>query len=151
VTEDLARVYYWWARVEPEQQVIWWHKALELLEEAKDTTNRYTSSQLESRFVLGKICHQRARIAREQKDNKAAEYYALAAGWLESYSLYLPELRKTVNDAADWLISLGSKEAVRQQIEVMRDTLERENLTGFRLKEWIDDVVLPQVGVGWSS
>jgi tetratricopeptide (TPR) repeat protein len=150
VTEDLARVYYWWARVEPEWQMKWWDKALKLLEKALEITNQHVP-QPESGFLRGKIHHQLARIAREQKDGKAAEYYALAAGWLESYSLYLPELRKTVNDAADWLISLSSKEEAKQQIKVMQDTLDRNELMSSRLQEWVDDVVSPQVGVGWSE
>jgi tetratricopeptide (TPR) repeat protein len=148
VTEDLARVYYWRARVTNE--AVWWDKALELLKEAIAVTDHWISPQPESWFLKGKIHHQYARIAEERKEwGLTAEHYARAAGLLEKFSPHTPELRKTVSGATRWLSSFGSKEEAERQIETMKATLRDESLTSPRLQEWIDDTVLPHVGAGW--
>jgi tetratricopeptide (TPR) repeat protein len=155
-TEDLARVYYWWARVEPKRREEMWSEALKLLQESEQFAEKIRDRE-EFYFLLGKTYLQFARIYREQgreenweKRELAAISYAKAAGLLEKYSIYLPELRKTTADAADWLRGLGSAEEARRWITVMQATLRQNNLTSEALQEWIDDLVPPRLGVGWS-
>ncbi len=156
-TEDLARVYYWWARAEPSNQEELWSKALNLLQETEQLTDRIRGRE-EFYFLLGKTYLQFARIYREQgkegnweKRRLAAINYARAAGFLEKYSRYLPELRKAAADAAEWLCELGTPEEVRGWTEVMQSTLGQNDLTSESLREWIDDVVAPRLGVGWPK
>jgi tetratricopeptide (TPR) repeat protein len=153
-TEDLARVYYWWARVEPERQDHFWSKALDLLAEAERLTEDI-SNRDEFWFLRGKIHLQYARVYREQghangkTQELAAVNYAQAAGLLERYSRDLPELRKAAADAADWLCGLASDKEASRWIRVMQATLKDKGLISSRLQEWIDAVVPPRLGVGW--
>ncbi|MFX1352845.1 MAG: tetratricopeptide repeat protein [Promethearchaeota archaeon] len=153
VTEHLAGVYYWWAKLESPPQEELWGQALELLEEAKRSTESIRDLE-EFPFLLGKIHYQHARIAREQGEAKrelAAKHYAKAAGLLEQYSLHLPELGETVADAADWLREVDSAEEAKRWIQMMKATLQEKGWKSDRLRDWIDDVVSLRWGVGWSQ
>jgi tetratricopeptide (TPR) repeat protein len=150
-TEDLARVYYWRARVDLEHQTAFWTEALGLLGEAKELIE-HIHDRDEYPFLLGKIYHQYARIYRAQGDNeRAAKHYARSAGLLEKYSHYLPELRKTVADACDWLYELSLADEVERSLVVMSSTSEEEDLESIRLQEWIDDRLLTRFGIGWPD
>jgi len=178
-SEDLARLFYWKAVVDSGRANEWWQQAMELLQEATSIIGQYIDPQEESWFLTGKIEHQYARIAQEQGETEwkekhqaeaqkcwasaaqhqagaqkcwanAAQHFARAAGLLEKYSPYLPELNKTVSGACNWLVKPGVREDVRRWIGEMKNTLCEESLTSNRLKDWIDDVVAPQVDVGWS-
>ncbi len=151
--EDLARVHYWRARLnspcqEGEPPAV----MRSLLEQAERLATTHLKGQDELKLILGKIHFQYARLAREtrQNANQVAGRYALAAGYAESYSLDAPELRKFVQDASDWLREMKDKEA-EVCVQVMRTKLKDAGLPSIRLRDEIESVVRPLLGVGWSG
>jgi tetratricopeptide (TPR) repeat protein len=147
-TEDLARVYYWRARVDLEEQPAHWKGALDLLDEAQRQAERIRDRD-EYPFLMGKIHHQLARIARERGEGEgAARHYAWAAGLLEEYSRDLPELYKTVADACDWLYELQSADEARQWLDVMQATMIKAGLDSTLLKEEADSRLLARFVMG---
>jgi tetratricopeptide (TPR) repeat protein len=147
-TEDLARVYYWRARIDLEKQPAHWKRALDLLDEAQQQAERIRDRD-EYPFLMGKIYHQLARIARERGEGEiAARHYARAAGLLEKYSRDLPELHKTVADACDWLYELQSADEARQWLDVMQATMTEMGLDSTLLKQEADSRLLARFVIG---
>jgi len=161
--EDLARVYYW--RMKQKLLVGQWGRkmgiedpteaALLLLQEAKKYADEQLKGQEEQLFILGKIHHQYARLARVQgKHDLAAKHYVRAAAYLESYSAEAPELEKTIRDACDWLrreVPEQAGEMIRLMKEQMAKLQQEERLESRKLVEWIMDLVKPSLGVGWPE
>jgi tetratricopeptide (TPR) repeat protein len=168
--EDLARLYYWrgklelsvgpWAKQRGIDRPLQAMKSL--LDEAKRLAEEHLKEWEELRLIVGKIHHQYARLAREEAEKEeekkkeeekldyAAKHYARAAASLEGYSFDAPELRKTVSDACEWLCTLQPKEA-KKRIEQMYATLKADGQKSERLKEWVNSVVFPRLGVGWPE
>jgi tetratricopeptide (TPR) repeat protein len=152
--EDLARVHYWRTRLgflcqDGDPLRI----ARDQLEEAERLTRKYLSRSAEMHLILGKVYTQRARLVLQQRDGEnreatAAHYYALAAGHIERYSLDAAELLKTVSDSCLWLNTLESGK-VQLLVEEMHSTLKAERLKSQRLKEWVNSVLYPRLGVRW--
>lgn len=168
--EDLARVYYWRARLGLRVGKAAAHlgikqplKAMKfLLDDAKRYAEKHLGELEELSFILGKIYYQYARFARERAgiepiqskhqallDNVASDY-ARAAAYLESYSFDAPELVKTVSDASSWLCTFQAGEATRW-VSLMYRTLKSGKRESRRLQEWIDRVVYPLLGVDWPG
>lgn len=149
--EDLARLHYWRARFDmPCQEGDPVAVMTGQLDRAEDLAQRYVKSREELKLILGKIYLQRARLARLQQCPvvEIGKHYGLAAGFTESYSLDAPEAHKFAGDACDWLGELNPSEA-EQAISVMRDVLLAENLRSTRLRDSIENVVGPLLGIGW--
>lgn len=151
--EDLARVHYWRARLqlpceEGDPIVIMTGQ----LDRAETLARGSVQEREEIKLVLGKIHFQRARLASLQ-DRPVAEigkHYGLATGFTESYSLDAPEAHKFAGDACDWLGELSTSEA-EQAVSAMRDALQEEKLRSTRLRDSVENVVGPLLGVGWPK
>jgi hypothetical protein len=87
---------------------------------------------------------------REDFLKETARQYAISAALLERYSYDAPELRKTVQDACNWLSGLEPDEA-EKRIEQMQTALQADGLKSRRMKEWINSVVFPILGVNWPE
>lgn len=164
--EDLARVYYWrhklglsvgsWAAQRGIEKPLRAMKSL--LDESKKLAEEHLKEREELRLAVGKTHHEYAQLARaEAEDEKnrdkfdfAAKHYARAAASLESYSLDVPELRQTVSDACDWLCTLHPQEA-EQRIKQMYSALEADGQESRKLKEWVNSVVYPRLGLRWPE
>ncbi len=164
--EDLARVYYWrgklgfsvgsWAKQRGFDRPLQAMKSL--LDEAKRLIEERLKEWEELRLIVGKTHHQYARLAREEAEEESkrdkldyvAKHYAWAAALLESYSFDAPELRKTVADACEWLCTLQPQEA-KERVEQMHSTLKADGQKSERLKDWVNSVVYPRLGVGWPE
>lgn len=133
VTEDLARVYYWWANVDYAHRDEWWKKALQQLEKAEVLTELFPQHD-EFNFLMGKIHHQHARIQQAQNEyRKAARHYALATGYLEKYSPYLPELRKTIDHCVRWFAGMTVVEQ-EECLADMQEAWQDEYITSLELE-----------------
>ncbi len=148
--EDLARVYYLWSRVEPSNKDHWLSQMTPLLDEA-GIIARENIGEKEYQLVLGKVYFQLARQAlTANQPNRAAKFFALANGYVESYSIYAPELAKFAKETSNWLKSLKRQEA-KTYIIIMRETLKEEGLRSTVLQQWIEAVVKSEHKVGWNE
>lgn len=151
--EDLARVHYWRARLKlPCQEGEPVTVMTGQLDRAEALARQYAQNREETKLILGKICFQRARLARllTRPVIEIGRHYGLAAGFTESYSLDAPEAHKFVGDACNWLGELNPGEA-EQAVSAMRDALQAEGLQSTRLRGSVESVVGPLLGVGWSK
>lgn len=151
--EDLARVHYWRARLKmPCQEGAPVAVMTGQLERAEALARRYVHGREELKLVIGKIHFQRARLARLQDRSviEIGKLYGLAAGFTESYSLDAPEAHKFTSDACDWLGELNTSKA-EQAVQAMRDALQAEKLRSTRLRDNVENVVGPLLGVGWPK
>lgn len=148
--EDLARVYYWWARAKPGNRAKHLSEMEQLLTKAETLAQDRLDERDELRLILGRICFQRARLAKESGlFLEAAQNYALAAGYVESYSADAPELDKFASDASGWLARFEPAEA-NTYLMAMREVLGNK-LPYTRLQEWFDSVVQPLLGIDWEG
>ena len=142
VTEDLARVYFWWGNIEPDNQEEKWNLAESWLEKATRLTENFTHHH-EHDFFIGKIHHQYGRISQARgKEDEAARHYALAAGYLEKYSPYLPELSKTIEQVKSWLRNMSEVEQ-RRCLDRMQIAWQREYVPSPKLGKVIQDILSP--------
>ncbi len=151
--EDLARVHYWRAKCDmPCDAINPLEVAREYLEQAEGLARDYLRDQDELKLILGKVLFQRARLAQleHQSTARIAGYYALAVGYVESYSLAAPELRKFVTSACDWLGALILDEA-ELAVRAMYEALRNADLSSARLHNSVETIVKPVPGVGWPQ
>jgi tetratricopeptide (TPR) repeat protein len=162
--DDLSRVYYWRARLglpvgswAKQHEINTPIKAMKtLLDEAIHLAEDHLKEWEEEDFILGKLRLQYARLTKEEASQgmreallkETARQYAISAALLERYSYDAPELRKTVQDACNWLSGLEPDEA-EKRIEQMQSALQTDGLKSRRMKEWINSVVFPILGVIW--
>lgn len=150
--EDLARVHYWRGRLElPCDEGKPYVIMDKQLASAEALAEGYIKDRREFNLILGKVFFQRARVAQLEPSSdieKVGRYYGLAVGYSEAFSFDAPEAHKFADDANSWLSGLEPADA-KCAVMAMHDALCERKLESKRLREYVENVINPLLGVGW--